>query len=828
MPAKRKFLHYLLLLLQFIFCTSLDNFTETQTFKEGNLLVSKGNKFAFGFFSPGSSNNRYLGIWFHEVSEPSVVWVANRNNPLSGSTGFLSINQYGNLVLYSNPDQKVLVWSTNISVEVSDACVAQLLDTGNLVLLQSRSKRILWQSFDYPTDTLIPGMKIGQNWKAGMNWILTSWISANDPGSGDYSLELNPRGSPQFLLYKDSRIYWRSIPWPWRKISDVYNYSYVNNEEEAYYFYHMFDASVIMRGVVDNSGFIKWLRWQKSEGRWKEFWSVPKYQCDLYAQCGVSSKCTPGSPDIFECSCLPGYEPKSPNDWNLRDASKGCIKKQQDPSSLCDHRERFVKVGNVKVPDTSAAVWVNKNLSLLGCEQECKKNCSCSAYATIDIVGRASGCLTWYGQLWDTVDHIDERYDLYIRVDGVEPANNESKSNAFLGKEQRILTISVGLAWFTVFFFAYLWLRRRRKGMRNKWENKVFDPINGSIYYKNTMVACELGGNSHPPDITFFDLSTIVVATNSFSPTNKLGQGGFGSVYREIAVKQLSKNSVQGIEEFKNEAMLIAKLQHRNLVKLLGCCIQGGEKILIYEYLPNKSLDSFLFDETKRSSLDWSKRFDIIIGIARGILYLHQDSRLRIIHRDLKCSNILLDSEMNPKISDFGTARIFRADQIQEKTNRVVGTYGYMSPEYAVFGQFSVKSDVFSFGVVLLEIVSGKKSNGCNQENPSICLIGQVWELWREDNVLEIVDSILEESYPPDEVLRCIQIALLCVQENAVDRPTMLEVVLMLSSETAIPSPKKPAFIFRASSSSNTNTLKVVGEGSSSVNEVTITTFVAR
>ncbi|XP_020541039.1 G-type lectin S-receptor-like serine/threonine-protein kinase RKS1 isoform X1 [Jatropha curcas] len=854
MAAAEKFMWCLLLILQFRSCTCLDKITTNQTFKEGNLLVSEGNYFAFGFFSPGKSTNRYLGIWFHKDPGKSVVWVANRNYPIIGSSGALSISQHGNLVLHSDPHQMVLIWSTNVTGAGSDVSVLQLLDTGNLVLLQGTSKRIVWQSFDYPTNTLLAGMRIGFSRKAGLQWNLTSWRSENDPGTGDYTIELDTRGSPQFVVYKGSRLYWRGTPWPWRKFSDIYNYTLVTNEDETYYFYSMFDDSFFLRSMIWDSGLIKVLRLHKSEDQWKEMWSAPEYRCDLYGKCGASSKCAPSNPDKFECSCLPGYAPKYPRDWQLRDASGGCVRKREDPSLLCGHGEGFVKVENVKLPDTSIAVWVDLKTSHMGCEQECKKNCSCSAYASIDVAGKGSGCLAWYGQLWDTVDHVYEPYDLYVRVDAVELAENARTSTAFHRKELKILILSIASAWFTLFLFAYLWLRRSRKGMKNKSENRVLDPVSGSINYNNTLMAW---GNNHPPDITSFGLGMIVAATNNFSPSNKLGQGGFGAVYKvelhicqqswhdcrcmcfyvldlgqlfngqEVAVKRLSRNSVQGIEEFKNEVMLIAKLQHRNLVKLLGCCIEGGEQMLIYEYLPNKSLDSFLFDQTRRPELDWRKRFNIITGVARGILYLHQDSRLRVIHRDLKSSNILLDAEMNAKISDFGMARIFKTDQIQEKTNRVVGTYGYMSPEYAVFGKFSVKSDVFSFGVILLEIISGKKSNDFEQKEFFFCLIGHVWKLWREDKVLEIVDPTLEGSYPPHEVLRCIQIGLLCVQENAMDRPTMLEVALMLGSETTLPMPKQPAYVFRASSS-NANSFEVGEERSSSVNEVTITTFVAR
>ncbi|XVE51179.1 hypothetical protein DITRI_Ditri02bG0018600 [Diplodiscus trichospermus] len=230
-----------------------------------------------------------------------------------------------------------------------------------------------------------------------------------------------------------------------------------------------------------------------------------------------------------------------------------------------------------------------------------------------------------------------------------------------------------------------------------------------------------------------YDLSTIEVATNKFADSNKLGEGGFGEVYKgtlpngqEIAVKRLSRSSGQGTEEFKNEAVLVAKLQHRNLVRLLGFCLEGQEKILVYEYVPNKSLDYFIFDPAKRGELEWSRRYKIIGGIARGMLYLHEDSWLKIIHRDLKASNILLDGEMNPKISDFGMARIFGVDQTQGTTKRVVGTYGYMSPEYAMQGQFSVKSDAFSFGVLVLEIISGQRNSNFNQTDGAEDLLSYV------------------------------------------------------------------------------------------------------
>ncbi|XP_052729513.1 cysteine-rich receptor-like protein kinase 10 [Vigna angularis] len=292
-----------------------------------------------------------------------------------------------------------------------------------------------------------------------------------------------------------------------------------------------------------------------------------------------------------------------------------------------------------------------------------------------------------------------------------------------------------------------------------------------------------------------FKLAIIEVATNNFADDNKIGEGGFGEVYKgilidgtSIAVKRLSRNSKQGLEEFKNEVMLIAKFQHRNLVTFKGFCLDEEEKILIYEYVPNKSLDYFLFD-TKQVFLTWSERYKIIEGIARGILYLHDHSRLKVIHRDLKPSNVLLDENMNPKISDFGLARIVENDQQEGSTKRIIGTYGYMSPEYAMFGQFSEKSDVYSFGVMILEIVSGKKNIGSYEPHRI------VWEHWRDETPLSTLDPDLKENHSNIEVIRCVKIGLLCVQENPDARPTMLTIVSYLNGHLVdLPSPLEPTF----------------------------------
>ncbi|VVB07789.1 unnamed protein product [Arabis nemorensis] len=303
-----------------------------------------------------------------------------------------------------------------------------------------------------------------------------------------------------------------------------------------------------------------------------------------------------------------------------------------------------------------------------------------------------------------------------------------------------------------------------------------------------------------------FSLGMIQTATNEFSPENKLGQGGFGTVYKgmlangqEIAVKRLVSGSGQGDTEFRNEVSLLTRLQHKNLVKLLGFCNEGDEEILVYELVPNSSLDHFIFDEEKRLLLTWDVRFRIIEGVARGLVYLHEDSQLKIIHRDLKASNILLDAEMNPKVADFGTARLFDNDETRAETKRIAGTRGYMAPEYLNYGQISAKSDVYSFGVMLLEMISGRRNNSFEGEG----LPAFAWKRWVEGKPEIVIDPHLSEN-PINEIIKLIQIGLLCVQENAANRPTMSSVIVWFCSETIIiPLPKAPAYARIQSQSEN-------------------------
>eukprot|EP00253_Pinus_taeda_P006437 PITA_06437 len=307
---------------------------------------------------------------------------------------------------------------------------------------------------------------------------------------------------------------------------------------------------------------------------------------------------------------------------------------------------------------------------------------------------------------------------------------------------------------------------------------------------------------SEDGQLIMFKMETLLAATENFHDDNKLGEGGFGPVYKgttpdgkEIAVKRLSLNSAQGKKEFLNEVKLVAKIQHRNLVKLLGYCVEGSKTVLVYEYLPNKSLDKILFHPNHRKQLDWHKRYNIILGVARGLLYLHQDSVLRIVHRDIKASNILLDEKLNPKIADFGLAKHF-PDNESHVSTRLAGTFGYMAPEYGMQGQLSVKADVYSFGVLLLEVITGRKNTNYSLSPEMQILLGWAWRSYEQGNVVQMIDPAIIETCDKEQALRCIHVGLLCTQAEASLRPPISEAIQMLSSDSVIlPSPTKPVFV---------------------------------
>ncbi|KAK8642168.1 hypothetical protein V6N13_011525 [Hibiscus sabdariffa] len=599
---------------------SLDVITPQYSLRDGDVVISRGNTFALGFFSPGNSRYRYVGIWYYQVPKKTVVWVANRENPINDTSGTLSISSQGNLVLY-HKNQTILVWSTNSSVSHSKSKnpTARLLDSGNLVLAQNDAP--YWQSFDYPTNTVLLSMKIGLNLTTGLNRILTSWKSPDDPGIGNFTYMIDPTGFPQLFLYKGSVKFWRGGSWTggrrWVGVpemirSQIFNISFTYSDGEVSEMLEVNNPSVISISIANETGLVQRFIWSGQEQRWITYWSAPKEECDYYGHCGPNSNCDQTQVNKLDCSCLPGFEPKSAETWSLRDWSGGCGRKPN--ASICEDGEGFVKVAGVKIPDTAVAN-ADMSLGLKQCRHKCLRNCSCTAYAyAFAERDGGTGCLTWYGDLMDIKTYSDAGQDLYVRVDAVDLA--KYRKNGKVSKKQMaaILVVSVA-AMLSIVAFAYYLARRVRRGRTR----------GSSLSFTTSSMRFEASLNGTSAELPSFNLGTMAASTNNFSSDNRLGQ-------------------------------------------------------------------------------------------------------------------------------DFGMARIFGGDQVEANTLRVVGTYGYMSPEYAMHGQFSIKSDVYSFGVLLLEIITGRRNSVYYPDSPTSNLIGYVWELWRNEKATEIIDSSLGRAYPSAEV----------------------------------------------------------------------------
>ncbi|CAN8240863.1 unnamed protein product [Cochlearia groenlandica] len=761
--------------------------TPTSLLSIDQTLSSSNEVYELGFFSPNNSRNQYVGIWSKGIIPRVVVWVANRENPVTDSTSNLAISSNGSLILYDGK-HGVVVWSSGVTF-ASNGTRAELSESGSLLVIDNVSGKTLWESFEHLGDTLLPFSSLMYNLTTGEKGVLNSWKSYADPSLGDFVAQITPQVPSQLCVMRGSTPYYRTGPWANTRFTGIplmnetlaSPFSFQQDTNGSGSFSFIEKNSKLSRLVLTPDGTLK--RFLLSGTKWEVTYEAPANSCDFYGVCGPFGLCVKSVP--LRCKCFKGFAPKHKEEWKRGNWSDGCVRRTEldcPRNAVSKDSNVFYPVSNTKPPDSYE--YASSVVDAKDCHQSCLRNCSCLAFAYI----RGIGCLVWSQDLIDTLQFSAGGEILSIRLARSELGGSNRKMIITACVVSLSLVVILGPVAFC------LWRRKVKHNGTHEISHHI------SIYaWRNDLEPQDVSG------LYYFEMSTIRTATNNFSPSNKLGQGGFGSVYKgklrngkEIAVKRLSSSSGQGKEEFMSEVVLISKLQHKNLVRILGCCIEGEERMLIYEYMLNKSLDTFLFDSRKRLEIDWTTRFNIIQGIARGLLYLHRDSCLRVIHRDLKVSNILLDEKMNPKISDFGLARIYQGTEYQDNTRRVVGTLGYMAPEYAWTGMFSEKSDIYSFGDLLIEIISGEKISKFSHGEEGSTLLAYAWSCWCDNRETHLLDKdvVVVGSCHTLEVKRCVQIGLLCVQHQPVDRPNALELLSMLTTLTYdLPSPKQPMFV---------------------------------
>ncbi|XP_037446145.1 G-type lectin S-receptor-like serine/threonine-protein kinase At2g19130 [Triticum dicoccoides] len=790
-----------------------DTLMAGQVLTVGDKLVSRNGKFALGFFQPAAStiskssnNSWYLGIWFNKIPVFTTVWVANREEPIAHpniNSTQLKISSDGNLVIVVKHDDagtESLVWSTHIVNRTQNSSIntttttsaAILLNTGNLAVKVTDSPLSdlpLWQSFDYPADVVLPGAKLGWNKVTGLNRHIISKKSLIDMSLGSYSLGLDTTGLAILERRKNPAV----VFWHWAssktlsmsiipvlttildmdpRTRGLINPTYVDNDQEEYYMYTSPDESTSSTFVsLDISGLIKVNVWSQSNQSWQTVYTEPTHPCLPPATCGPFTVCS-GNPHP-SCDCMPNFSQKSPQDWEFQDRTGGCIRNTPlhctSDKNITSSTDMFQPISQVTLPYNPQSIVAATQSQ---CEEACLRTCSCTAYSY-----NASRCSVWNGELLsvsldDGVVYTSKDI-LYLRLAAKDflPSLRKTKRKPNVGIVAAASIAGIGLLMFMLLLL--IW--------SIKFKSCCFLPI----YYGNQDSA---GG------IIAFRYTDLVRATKNFS--EKLGGGGFGSVYKgvlsdpktTIAVKRLD-GAHQGEKQFRAEVSSVGLIQHINLVKLIGFCCEGDHRLLVYEHMLNGSLDGHLFKRNDATAvLNWNNRYQIALGVAKGLSYLHQSCHKCIIHCDIKPGNILLDASFAPKAADFGLAAFVGRDFSRVLTT-IRGTAGYLAPEWLSGVAITPKIDVYSFGMVLLEIISGRRnssletsyytSSSSSYHNVEYFPVQAINKLHGGD-VKSLVDPELHDDFNLEEAERVCKVACWCIQDNEFDRPTMGEVVRVL------------------------------------------------
>ncbi|KAL6607779.1 hypothetical protein ACP70R_040842 [Stipagrostis hirtigluma subsp. patula] len=765
-----------------------------QVLAAGDKLVSGNGKFALGFFQLHSNISKpttssfpgwYLGIWFNKIPVFTTVWVANRGNPITDpnlNLTRLKISNDGDLVITSHGTEST-IWSTaivNRTQASANTTAAILLNTGNLVVSEgprsSSSGAFLWQSFDHPADVVLPGAKFGRSKVTGLNRRGISKKSLVDPGLGAYIVELDAAAGVVLRRRRSPSV----VYWSWssgksstlklipilKEILDMdprtkglISPVYVDDGEEEYYMYTSPDESSSTFVSLDVSGQIKLNVWSPAGQAWQSVHAQPADPCTPYATCGPFTVCD-GIAHPF-CDCMESFSRKSHRDWELEDRTGGCIRNTpldctSSNMNTTSSTDVFHPMARVTLPYNPESVDGAATQS--ECQEACLRSCTCTAYSYTNN----SRCSVWHGELLsvnlnDGIDNTSEDV-LYLRLAAKDPQS--------LQKNRRKPIVGVVTAASVIGFVLLMLLLL-------------------VIIWRNRFKCCG-EPNQDSGGIIAFRYADLGHATKSFS--EKLGAGGFGSVFKgvlsdmtNVAVKRLD-GARQGEKQFRAEVSSLGLIQHINLVKLIGFCCEGDKRLLVYEHMPNGSLDAHLF-QSNATVLNWNTRYQIALGVARGLSYLHQSCRECIIHCDIKPQNILLDASFVPKIADFGMAAFVGRDFSRVLTT-FRGTAGYLAPEWLSGVAITPKVDVYSFGMVLLEIISGRRNSPEEYTTSSSYNVAyfpvQAISKLHEGDVQSLVDPQLHGDFNLEEVERVCKVACWCIQDSEVDRPTMSDVVRVL------------------------------------------------
>ncbi|XP_027355193.1 G-type lectin S-receptor-like serine/threonine-protein kinase SD2-5 [Abrus precatorius] len=723
--------------------------------RNGMFLVSKEGNFAFGFVTTANDSTQFLLAIIHTASS-TLVWTANRALPVANSDNFV-FDDKGNAFLQKDGNA---VWSTNTSGKGVSSM--ELQDTGNLVLLGSDNSTVIWQSFSHPTDTLLPT----QDFTEGMKLI-------SDPNSNNLThiLEIKSGNVVLTAVFKTPQPYWTMQNDNRKTINqDGDEVASANISENSWRFYDK-NRSLLWQfifssdpgtnetwvAVLGSDGFITFSNLNSGGSNAASPIRIPQDPCATPEPCDPYNICTGNQ----RCSCpsaVPSCDP-------------GFV----SPCGDSEHSVELVKADAGLYYFALEFLQPFSKTDLAGCQTSCNGNCSCLAM----FFQKSSGnCF-----LLDTIGSFeksgaDSGYVSYIKVS--RDASAGSGGSGSSNKHTIVVVVIVILTFLVICGLVFAGVRYCRKKQQspdspreNSEEDNFLENLTGM-----------------PIRYSYKDLEA---ATNNFSV--KLGQGGFGSVYKgvlpdgaQLAVKQLESIG-QGKKEFRAEVSIIGSIHHLHLVRLKGFCADGTHRLLAYEYMANGSLDKWIFKKNKGEFLlDWDTRFNIALGTAKGLAYLHEDCDSKIVHCDIKPENVLLDDHFMAKVSDFGLAKLMNREQSHVFTT-LRGTRGYLAPEWITNYAISEKSDVYSYGMVLLEIIGGRKSYDSNESSEKSHFPTYAFKMMEEGKLRDIFDSELKIDENDDRVQCAIKVALWCIQEDMSMRPSMTKVVQMLEGLCTVPKP---------------------------------------